>query len=252
MVQGSSSQRTGGPLSLDHTYEFSGGLSLAISTISNREPKNYFSDNRNLFNPQILTLREAIFNEATTRLWNPKFLQGMMDSGESGGKELKDYVGNLLGWNISKPSEIPEDFWQKTFEVYFNDEYKIGVDKFFNEKEPFAYQDVAGIMLETMRKGYWHPEIETKDKIMQVYVKLAADNGLSCSVRTCANPKVNQFVENYFSHNKNSLSQLDFKRYQNNLRATLGEKLKADPDYGLPEEVVLKKINVIKKNVKIE
>ena len=253
VIQTRSMKRTGGPLSLDHTYEFSGGLSIAIRSLSGQDAKNYFVDARDLNSPEIISLKDAIINEAITRLWNPKFIQGLMDNSAAGAVELKDYIGNLLGWQIAKPQDVPEELWQETFKVYFNDKYKINLDKFFNERNPYAYQDIAAIMLEAVRKGYWNADAQTKDKIMRTYIELAADNGLSCSIRTCGNAKLNQFVKNYFSHYKDIDMRSDFKKYLANLQAALGaKKLEENLDYDTTEEIFLEKINVIKKNAKFQ
>ncbi len=245
ILQTRSMKRVGGPLSLDHTYEYAGGLSIAVRSINGKEPKNYFADNRDLNNPEIITLKDAVINEAITRLWNPKFIQGLMENNSSGAVELKDQIGNLLGWQIAKPDDITDDIWQKTFEIYFNDEYKIGLDIFFNEKNPYAYQDIAGIMLETIRKGYWSAESATIDKLMQVYVTSVAESGPSCSIRTCANQKLAGFVSNYFSK-IDVQAKTTFKRYKMNLEATTGEKTAKSVGAEKKKEIDLEKITIIR------
>ena len=41
---------TWGPISLDHVYEFTGGLSLTVKTVTGKEPDAYMADYRNRTN----------------------------------------------------------------------------------------------------------------------------------------------------------------------------------------------------------
>ncbi|MDE5606391.1 MAG: cobaltochelatase subunit CobN, partial [Bacteroidales bacterium] len=55
---------TWGPLSLDHVYEFMGGLSAAVTQVTGHEPSAYFSDFRNRYRAKVHELKEAICVES--------------------------------------------------------------------------------------------------------------------------------------------------------------------------------------------
>ena len=61
---------TWGPVSLDHVYEFTGGLSLAVKSVTGKEPDSYMADYRNTHNRHLQDTKEAIAveNRATILL----------------------------------------------------------------------------------------------------------------------------------------------------------------------------------------
>ena len=61
--------------------------------------------------------------------------------------------------------------WKETFDVYVEDKHKLGMKEFFEKNSPFAYQDMTGRMVETVRKGYWKADAATKKKLLAEYVE---------------------------------------------------------------------------------
>ena len=66
---------TWGPVSLDHVYEFTGGLSLAVKTLTGKEPDALMADYRNRANRRMQDLNEAIAVEVRTTVLNPAFVK---------------------------------------------------------------------------------------------------------------------------------------------------------------------------------
>ena len=64
---------TWGPLSLDHVYEFMGGLSLTVKTLTGKEPDALMADYRNRNNKRMQNINEAIAVEARATVLNPNF-----------------------------------------------------------------------------------------------------------------------------------------------------------------------------------
>ncbi|HAH73993.1 MAG TPA: hypothetical protein DCM09_12740, partial [Butyricimonas virosa] len=50
---------TWGALSLDHVYEFMGGLNLAVRNVTGKDPDAYLSDYRNRNNNKMQEVKEA-------------------------------------------------------------------------------------------------------------------------------------------------------------------------------------------------
>src|SRR6185295_862277 len=84
--------------------------------------------------------------------------------------------------------------WQETFEVYVQDKHKLEMAKFFDEKSPFAYQDMPARMVETVRKGYWKADAATEKKLLEEYVASVNRHGVGCAEHTCGNPRLQQYV----------------------------------------------------------
>ena len=61
---------TWGALSLDHVYEFMGGMNAAIREVNGKEPDAYLADYRNHKNMRMQELKEAVGVEARSTIFN--------------------------------------------------------------------------------------------------------------------------------------------------------------------------------------
>lgn len=74
---------TWGALSLDHVYEFMGGMNLAVRNVTGKDPDAYLSDYRNRNNARMQEVKEAIGIESRTTIFNPAYIKEKM-KGEAG------------------------------------------------------------------------------------------------------------------------------------------------------------------------
>lgn len=146
---------TWGALSLDHVYEFMGGMNLAVRNVTGKDPDAYLSDYRNRNNMKMQELKEAVGVESRTTILNPTYIKEKMKGGASAASEVAQTVTNTYGWNVMKPAAIDKELWDNIYDVYVKDEYKLNVKDFFEKQNPAALQEVTAVMMETARKGYW-------------------------------------------------------------------------------------------------
>ena len=189
------SSNTWGPLSLDHVYEFMGGMTLAIRNKTGVDPTGYFNDLRKRGRARATTSVSAIREEARTTIWNPKFIQGMQREGASAAASLTESVRNMYGWNVMQPSAISQDMWDETYAVFIDDKHDLAMREYFEGKNPYALQNMTSVMLETARKGYWEPSDEVLQNLAKIHVELVRDFGAGCSYETCGNSKLQEFIE---------------------------------------------------------
>jgi cobaltochelatase CobN len=78
--------------------------------------------------------------------------------------------------------------------VYVEDKHKLGMKQFFEEKSPFAYQDITARMVETIRKDYWKADDATQKKLLEEFLTSVAEHGIGCSGNTCGNPRLMQYM----------------------------------------------------------
>jgi cobaltochelatase CobN len=194
IVVQSRSSNTWGPLSLDHVYEFMGGISLAIRNTTGNDPTGYFSDLRDPARPRAATAAAAIREEARTQVWNPRFIAGMQREGPSAAASLTENVRNLYAWNVMQPSVISETLWDETFDVYIDDKHGLDLQAYFEDVHPAALQDMTAIMLETIRKGLWSPSEDVLERLAELHAELVARHGAGCSYETCGNAKLHDFL----------------------------------------------------------
>ncbi len=183
-----------GPLSLDHVYEFMGGLNAAIGHATGVDPEGYFSDTRNLTRPELVGATEAIWRESRTTLLNPKFITALQEGGASSAEVFAETFRNTFGWNATKASVIDPSLWDRLNEVYVEDIHELDMRAYFEEKNPYAYQEMSAVMLETVRKGYWTPDEETIARIAELHVSLVQNHSPGCSGFVCDNGALRDFI----------------------------------------------------------
>ena len=185
---------TWGALSLDHVYEFMGGMNLAVRNVTGKDPDAYLSDYRNRNNMKMQELKEAVGVESRTTILNPTYIKEKMKGGASAASEVAQTVTNTYGWNVMKPAAIDKELWDNIYDVYVKDEYKLNVKDFFEKQNPAALQEVTAVMMETARKGYWKASPEQLSNIAKLHTDLVRQFSPSGSGFTGDNAKLQQFI----------------------------------------------------------
>lgn len=186
---------TWGALSLDHVYEFMGGLTLTVRHVTGKDPEGYFTDLRNRNRVRTQEIKQAIGVEARTTILNPTFVKELMKEGASAADGLAETIRNTYGWNVMKPSAIDDELWDDIYDMYVADKHKLGVQEFFERVNPAALQDYTSSMMETIRKGMWKATPEQIKAIAELHAQSVAKVGAGCSEMVCANAKTRQFIE---------------------------------------------------------
>ncbi|MBQ9502619.1 MAG: cobaltochelatase subunit CobN, partial [Lentisphaeria bacterium] len=99
----SRSSNSWGPLSLDHVYEFTGGLSLAARHVTGKDPGAFFNDLRTPGQAKVQEAGEAAMVEARSTVLNPKYIKEMMKEGAPATGAFTEVFRNTLGWEVMKP-----------------------------------------------------------------------------------------------------------------------------------------------------
>jgi cobaltochelatase CobN len=185
---------TWGALSLDHVYEFMGGLNLAVREVTGQEPTAYFNDFRSAGNAHVQEAGEAIAVEARATVLNPGYIRDLAAGGASSAEKLAETFRNTYGWNVMKPDVIKDSLWDELHEVYVRDRYGLGVRAFFERENPAALQEITAVMLETARKGLWQADPVRLQELARLHQALIAQHGLSCTGFTCGNAALAGFI----------------------------------------------------------
>ncbi len=183
-----------GPLSLDHVYEFMGGLSVAVEHVTGEDPTAYFNDYRNSSRAKVQPLKEAIGVETASTLFNPKFISEMTKGSASSMASFAEAFNNTYGWNAMKPSAIDDYIWDEYYEVYIKDKHNLNLKKSFEQKNPYALQDMTAIMLETARKGMWDATDAQLKDIAELHTEMVEKHSAACSGFVCDNAKLREFI----------------------------------------------------------
>lgn len=185
---------TWGALSLDHVYEFMGGLNLAVRNVTGKDPDAYLSDYRNRNNNKMQEVKEAIGVESRTTIFNPSYIKEKMKGEATSAAGFAEIIRNTYGWNVMKPSVIDNEMWDEIYNVYVKDKFNLGVQDFFEKQSPAALQEITAIMMETARKGMWKATDQQLADLSNLHTDLIQKYKPACSGFVCDNAKLRDFI----------------------------------------------------------
>lgn len=201
---------TWGALSLDHVYEFMGGMNLAVRNVTGKDPDAYLADYRNHSNMRMQEVKEAIGIEGRTTIFNPAYIKEKMKGGASSASTFAEIVTNTYGWNVMKPKAIDKEMWDEIYNVYVKDKYHLGTKEFFDKQNPAALMEMTAVMMESARKGMWKATPQQLRDIAKLHTETVNKYKPSCSGFVCNNAK----LRNYIASKTDAASA---KEYQQNI-----------------------------------
>jgi magnesium chelatase subunit H len=148
---------------VDHYFEYLGGISKAVETITKSRPAIYLSDS---LSPQtnIRSLEETVRLETRSKTLNPKWYEGMLKHGFRGVAEIENHVANTFGWSATADAVDPWIYTEisKTFlldPVMF---------KRLLELNPHSVRSLTNRLLEAHNRGYWNPDEEVLEQLCEI------------------------------------------------------------------------------------
>ncbi|MQN61132.1 cobaltochelatase subunit CobN [Prevotella copri] len=218
---------TWGALSLDHVYEFMGGMNLAVRNVTGKDPDAYLADYRNHSNMRMQEVKEAIGIESRTTIFNPAYIKEKMKGGASSASTFAEIVTNTYGWNVMKPKAIDKEMWDEIYNVYVKDKYHLGTKEFFDKQNPAALMEMTAVMMESARKGMWKATPQQLKDIAKLHTETVNKYKPSCSGFVCDNAK----LRNYIASKTDAASA---KEYQQNVEQIRdAEAAKSSSDKGM-------------------
>lgn len=202
-----------GVLDNDDFFDYWGGLSTTIEHISGKPPKFNVLMYANKDNAYISSLEEVMYKEIASRYDNPDWILGMMGEGYSGARYMSNkFISNLFGWQVTRPSAVGNDLWNRVYDTYFKDKYGIGVTEWLKSgNNAYSLISMGGTMLSAIHEGYWNADDATIKDIANTWAQATVQNGVACCDCSCGNIAMMQWAVQYV--NPDILAQLLPKLY---------------------------------------
>lgn len=210
---------TWGALSLDHVYEFMGGMNLAVRNVTGKDPDAYLSDYRNRNNVRMQEVKEAIGVESRTTIFNPNYIREKMKGEAGSASTFAEIVRNTYGWNVMKPKAVNKEMWDEIYNVYVRDKFNLGMKAYFEKQNPAALQEITAVMMETARKGMWKANEQQLKDIAELHTELVNKYNPACSGFVCDNAKLREFI----SSKTSSQAAMQYKEKINDVRENITE-----------------------------
>ena len=135
-----------------------GGLAMAVRQRTGRAIETYIANGQIAGNARIETLDRFYGRERDSRYLNPEWIKGMMAGGYNGARYMADVAETMLLWEATKPDLVIDADWDALRDVYLNDKYKLGLDRFFAAANPAARVKLVATMGEAVTRGAWRAD----------------------------------------------------------------------------------------------
>merc|ERR1719387_1717172 len=132
-----------------------------------KKPAAFIADTTTA-NAQVRTLSETVRLDARTKLLNPKFYEGMLNSGYEGAREITKRLKNTMGWSATAGA-VDNFVYEDANDTFINDPE---MAKRLLETNPNAFRDMVGTFLEANGRGYWDTSEENLDRLRQLYAEV--------------------------------------------------------------------------------
>ena len=145
-----------------------GGLTAAARHLSGQPVRTYYGDTREPDRVTVRDLADEIRRVVRTKLLNPKWIDGMKNHGYKGAGELGKRVGRVYGWEATT-QEVDDwifDDIARTFVL--NAENR----EFFQDKNPWALEEIARRLLEAEQRGLWQADPEVLQELKNTYLEI--------------------------------------------------------------------------------
>merc|ERR1719329_233512 len=129
-----------------------------------KKPNSFIADTTTA-NAQVRSLSETVRLDARTKLLNPKFYEGMLNSGYEGTREITKRLKNTMGWSATS-GEVDNFIYEDANDVFIKD---AEMRQRMLDTNPNAFRDMVTTFLEANGRGYWDTDEENLELLQELY-----------------------------------------------------------------------------------
>ncbi|HER25536.1 MAG TPA: cobaltochelatase subunit CobN, partial [Rhodospirillales bacterium] len=144
-------------LDSDDYYQFEGGMTAAVRTLSGEQPTVYHNDHSRPETPRIRTLEDEVARIVRARVVNPKWIDGVRRHGYKGAFEMAATVDYLFAFAATARC-VRDHHFDAVYEAYLGDHE---VRDFLAQNNPAALQEMVDRLLEAQSRGLWKPRLNS-------------------------------------------------------------------------------------------
>lgn len=174
---------------------FLGGLNLAAKTVTGNDLDLYVSNLRDLSRPQLESASRTLQVELRTRYLNEGWLREMQQHGYDGARNFMFLTDHLDLWDSTASQMVTTEDWSEVKQVFVDDRFKLGMDAYFDQHNPYAHQVVLANLLGAARRGQWEASAADLAQVAARLARSAGAHGAVCEATICRNPELTSYVE---------------------------------------------------------
>jgi magnesium chelatase subunit H len=145
-----------GVTTIDNYFDTLGGITRAVKRAKGGADVPVFIGDQTKGEGAVRTLSEQVSLETRTRMLNPKWYEGMLESGYEGVRQIEVHITNTMGWSATTGQVQPWVYKQLTETFMLNPEMRERLAKL----NPTAAARLANRLTEASQRNYWQPDAE--------------------------------------------------------------------------------------------
>jgi len=145
-----------------------GGITVAARTISGKPVKAYYGDTRDTKNVSVRDLAGEVRRIVRSKILNPQWIEGMKEHGYKGLGDISKKIGRLYGWEATT-GEVDDWIFDDVARTYILDEE---MRKQFEEKNPWALEEIGRRLLEAAERGLWNADEQVLNDLKDNYLEI--------------------------------------------------------------------------------
>jgi magnesium chelatase subunit H len=132
-----------------------------------KAPTSYIADTTTA-NAQVRSLSETIRLDSRTKLLNPKWYEGMLNSGYEGVREVAKRLNFTLGWSATSGA-VDNFVYEEANDTFINDPE---MRQRLMDLNPHSFRRIVGTLLEVHGRGYWETSDQNIAQLQEIYQEI--------------------------------------------------------------------------------
>ncbi len=150
-----------GVTTVDNYFDTLGGITQAVKVAKGGKTPPVYIGDQTKGDGTVRSLHEQVALETRTRMLNPKWYEGMLESGYEGVRQIEVHVTNAMGWSATTGQVQPWVYKQLTETFMLDPQMRERLAKL----NPTASARVANRLIEAFERNYWQPDAETRQAL---------------------------------------------------------------------------------------
>jgi magnesium chelatase subunit H len=150
-----------GVTTVDNYFDTLGGITQAVKVARGGVTPPVYIGDQTKGDGAVRSLQEQVSLETRTRMLNPKWYEGMLESGYEGVRQIEVHVTNTMGWSATTGQVQPWVYKQLTETFMLDPEMRERLARL----NPTASARVANRLIEAYERKYWEPDAATLEAL---------------------------------------------------------------------------------------
>jgi len=146
-------------LDSDDYYQFEGGMTAAVRTLSGAQPIVWHVDHSRPETPKPRILEDEISRVVRARVVNPKWIAGVMRHGYKGAFEMAATVDYMVSFAATTHA-VKDHHFDAVYQAYIDD---VNVRQFFETHNPDALEEMSKRLLDAINRGLWKTKLNSAE-----------------------------------------------------------------------------------------